>query len=1020
MNDIGIIRDKLRDFGRRQAAIDIAALLVFTGGTVLVSLTAALVLLKSPLWGLIGFFPLLFFRPGSLKRRAKYLEEKTGLAGAIVNSLELARIPADSREQYSPELIDAAIAASVHKIAPVDFRRFLSFFPLKRAGHLLLVMIGLSLIYPALCPGRFWFSLHPQTPYRLAPIQGRYLKGTEVPVRLTFYSPYVPRWAWLVTDREGRLTREKLPVGNGEVLKKFVLDENLSGYFEFFNRRRARFALTVIQPLYVYRLQFRFKYPAYTGLAEDTVSGRELVAPTGTRIVMTGRASQPLDSAKLEARDTLRVACLTDTFAREFPLTENGTAVLHLFAGTECKEPLTLYAVPDLPPLVDIFYPGDNINMPPEMKLTVAIRASDDYRLNQATFYYNYKKDYARELKLRKTAEDTIYFQWDLDELGLLPGDQVSYFARVWDNAGNSQASRTYYVYFPTVEEMYSEISGTQDSIRDDLQDLQSEHEARMDDIQRIEDKIMKERTVSWLDKEKLSEIIGKEKTVAEKLEQWQAELEKTIDKLNQGLVLDPESVARLQEISKIMQEIAPEELKKALADLQAQLDKTPEDIRQALEKFKQNQEELAQALKRTLEILKRFQQEEKLRELARTARDLANRADELKNPASAADSLGAGEKNAELNARIDSLAEAIRNLAESEGLETDIREALQNLNRQAKEIAAENQPSPGDKKENLNQLADELQKLYEEMTRGRMANLRKNLLETLNQLIDISQTLEKARRDSNPDPGLNEDMINATKTLADSLYGQQTKSIYVTPAMGKRLARAITEMNQARMKGNAGQSAAANLNEAMKQLNLAGLEILENLSRAGEGGSSTGMDQLMKNLFDIGQGQMSINQSLMSLFPLPVSGLSGEAMAQLQRLASKQRELRQALENLGSEPGAAKYQDLIDNLSREMKETEDALYQYKLDRKLIERQKMILSRLLDAQKSIRQEDFQKERKSKTGVDIIHEVTRSLPPNLGRDELRETLRNALKSQYPKEYELLIREYFKSLLEENQK
>lgn len=425
MKDIGILRDKLRDFGRRQAAIDIAALLVFTGGTVLVSLTAALVLLKSPLWCLIGLFPLLFFRPGSLKRRAKYLEKKTGLAGAIVNSLELARIPADSRERYSPELIDAAIAAAVQKIAPVDFRRFLSFAPLKRAGYLLLVTIGLSLIYPALCPGRFWFSLHPLIPYRLAPIQGRYLKGTEVPVRLTFYGPYVPRRVWLVADREGRLTREQLPVGNGEVLKKFVLDENLSGYFEFFNRRRARFALTVIQPLYVYKLRFRLKYPAYTGLAEDTVSGRELVAPTGTRIVMTGRASQPLDSARLEARDTLRVACLTDSFAREFPLTENGTAVLHLFAGTECKEPLTLYAVPDLPPLVDIFYPGDNINMPPEMKLTVAIRASDDYRLNQATFYYNFKKDYARELKLRKTAEDTIYFQWDLDELGLLPGDQI-------------------------------------------------------------------------------------------------------------------------------------------------------------------------------------------------------------------------------------------------------------------------------------------------------------------------------------------------------------------------------------------------------------------------------------------------------------------------------------------------------------------------------------------------------------------------------------------------------------------
>ena len=162
---------------------------------------------------------------------------------------------------------------------------------------------------------------------------------------------------------------------------------------------------------------------------------------------------------------------------------------------------------------------------------------------------------------------------------------------------------------------------------------------------------------------------------------------------------------------------------------------------------------------------------------------------------------------------------------------------------------------------------------------------------------------------------------------------------------------------------------------------------------------------------------KMSLNQSLMSLFPIPTAGLSGEALTQIKRLAGKQRELRQALEKLGSEPGSAKYQDLIDNLAREMKETEEALYQYKLDRRLIERQKMILSRLLDAQKSIRQEDFQKERKSKPGVDIYHEVTKKIPDNLGRDEMRELIRKALMEPYPREYESLIREYFKSLLED---
>jgi len=1018
MNGIAVIRKKLQDFARRQTLVDILSRLVFTGAAVLISLTVALLLIKSPLYGLIGLVPLFFIRPRSLEDRAKNIEDRTGLRGEIVNSLQLSRIPEDGREKYSRELIDAAISDAVRKIEPADFRRHLDYSSLRRSLTILLISIALSLAYPAFFPGRFHYSLHPLIRYGLEPSQGRYPKGTEVPVTLTFFDTYVPGWVTVVTFPEGKPVREKLRVENGQAVKKFTVDQDLEGRFEFLGRQSAHFSLAMIQPLYLRSLRFRLRYPSYTGLPDDSVTGRDVVAPVGTRLVMIGEASQPLDSARLETADKLRIECRGAGFKLEFPLTKNETAVLRLFAATECKEPLTFYAVTDLPPLVDVFYPGDDINMPPEMKTTVAFRASDDYRLDQATFYYTFKKDQARPLKIKKAVEDTVYFTWDLSELGLLPGDQVSYFVRVWDNAGNTQASRTFYVYFPTMEEMYDEISGTQDSIREDLQDLQSEHEDNMDEIQRIEEKIMKERTVSWRDKEKLSEVLSKEKSVADKLEEWQVELEKTIDKLNEGIVLDPESVARLQEISKILQEIAPEELKKALNDLQSQLDKTPEDIKQALERFKQSQEELAKALERTLEILKRFQQEEKMKELAQTARDLADQENKLRDLAAQNDSAGLGAKNAELNARIDSLARAIRELAQSEGLENEIRENMQNLDRQAQELAAGDQKPPGDKSRDLKALADELQRLYEEMTKGRMANLRQNLLETLNRLIDISEALERSAADPKSETERTEDLIQATKTLADSLYGQQTKSLYVTPAMGKKLAQAVKEMNLAQMKAAAGQSGSENIKEAMKQLNLAGLEILQNLKMAAEGGSSTGMDQLMKQLSEIGQGQLSLNQSLMSLFPLPIAGLSGEALSQIQRLAGKQRELRQALENLGSEPGATKYQDLIDNLAREMKETEDALYQYKLDRRLIERQKMILSRLLDAQKSIRQEDFQKERKSKTGADILHEVTKSLPNDLGRDEMREMIRKALKEQYPKEYESLIREYFKSLLEES--
>jgi hypothetical protein len=162
----------------------------------------------------------------------------------------------------------------------------------------------------------------------------------------------------------------------------------------------------------------------------------------------------------------------------------------------------------------------------------------------------------------------------------------------------------------------------------------------------------------------------------------------------------------------------------------------------------------------------------------------------------------------------------------------------------------------------------------------------------------------------------------------------------------------------------------------------------------------------------------MSLNQSLSGILPLPVGGLSPAQKAQLQRLAGKQRALREALESLRADNGGRQYQDLLNAMIQEMQDIEQSLYQYKVDRTLIERQHMILSRLLDTQRSMRREDFDERRKSKPGGDImVEERPQPLPGNLGKDELRELLRNALQESYPPEYEAYIRDYFRRLLEE---
>lgn len=79
-------------------------------------------------------------------------------------------------------------------------------------------------------------------------------------------------------------------------------------------------------------------------------------------------------------------------------------------------------------------------------------------------------------------------------------------------------------------------------------------------------------------------------------------------------------------------------------------------------------------------------------------------------------------------------------------------------------------------------------------------------------------------------------------------------------------------------------------------------------------------------------------------------------------------------------------------------------------------RQERILSRLLDASRSMNERDYDKDRESRSGQDI----TVKSPPQLnlsspeGRNKAMQDVLRSLGKGYTKDYEILIRQYFDRL------
>ena len=104
------------------------------------------------------------------------------------------------------------------------------------------------------------------------------------------------------------------------------------------------------------------------------------------------------------------------------------------------------------------------------------------------------------------------------------------------------------------------------------------------------------------------------------------------------------------------------------------------------------------------------------------------------------------------------------------------------------------------------------------------------------------------------------------------------------------------------------------------------------------------------------------------------------------------------------------------------MKEVAANLQSQKINNDLVKQQERILSKLLEAQTSMNERDYEKDRKSETGKNY----NRNSPPDLilntedGRNKLKDELMKAIKEGYKKDYEELIRKYFEALEKEKSK
>ena len=138
-----------------------------------------------------------------------------------------------------------------------------------------------------------------------------------------------------------------------------------------------------------------------------------------------------------------------------------------------------------------------------------------------------------------------------------------------------------------------------------------------------------------------------------------------------------------------------------------------------------------------------------------------------------------------------------------------------------------------------------------------------------------------------------------------------------------------------------------------------------------------------------------------------------------LGRLAARQEAIRRGIEEALSHRRDGDILGTLDEAKKDMDEVARKLARRKLDHKVIERQQRILSRLLDAQRSVNRREFEEKRESQVGEWVVRDSPAALPRSLLEPESRRDhdLLRARSERYAAEYRDLVESYLRRLQEE---
>lgn len=549
----------------------------------------------------------------------------------------------------------------------------------------------------------------------------------------------------------------------------------------------------------------------------------------------------------------------------------------------------------------------------------------------------------------------------------------------------------------------------------------------------------------------------------AETMQKYQ-ELQKLMQEVRSPML---EQMRKMQE--SVLQNMSPDELRKAMEQAKFDEERFKKSIERTMEILKRMQaEQKTDALTKRAEALKQ-KQDEINKELNNSN---ANDKEKLNDLAKKQDQLQSELKN--ISKDMKDLEKLMKEIGAEDMPMQEMKEAMDALDNQeisedmdsASDGMKQGDKSKSDKSQKsaskkIEKFAQKMRDVKKEMQNKNSKEVIRKLQKTIDNLANISKKQENIKnltKRSDMNSTKTSELAEAQADVFENLYNVANdlndigaKSFAITPGVAQDINDALRKMRETMdlLTERLIAKSVKKQTETMREMNSAMAQLQDALAQmqsegscqnggggqgqgsgkgGGGGAGSIGFQQRMQQM---AAEQQALYQQMQDMMGQGGSGGGGqysqEQRAAMKRLADNQERIRKSTEELSKEQKnfGGKPQDKNENkklanelakLAEEMKEVTSDINSGNISPETLQRQEKILSKLLDAHKSINDRDYETKRESKKGADVMRQspTTIDLSTQEGKTRAMQELMQSIKKGYTKDYEQIIRQYFEAI------